>query len=117
MKRTLFSVLCIATLATMTSCDTCRVDPLFYLDSPGRTNTAIVFDRDCGPAGHSTHLSVVSPSTRLGRSGNIAVFDGVTSVDLDWKDDKNLIVTHDATAKVFLFEKEFSGIRIHEIMR
>ncbi len=108
-----------------TSCSGCNDVVISEVLSPGGTQKAIVFVRDCGATtGFSTQVSVVSSSrASVSGSGNVFSADddhgrvklggrGELAVHVVWIDDRHLIITFPAHSRVFRRDPQFGRMQI-----
>jgi hypothetical protein len=104
----------------------CANEPLGEVLSPDGARKAVVFQRDCGATtGFSTQVSVIasSSSTLDNSSGNVFVADtdhgsasagpgGGPWVSVHWLAPDQLLVRHQANARVFKAELQFRAVHI-----
>ena len=108
----------------MSGCDDdlCRNQITREFGSPGGTDRAVVFERDCGATTNfSTQVSIMPTRNKLAnKPGNIFAADGdvpldshgAMSVVVVWKNEHQVEVTYPAGARVYLQRPQFDDIRI-----
>jgi hypothetical protein len=103
----------------------CGNEILVDVPSPARDHKAVVFQRNCGATtGFSTQVSVLPFHKRLpAESGNVFVADTDhgraepgpgrgPAVEVTWLNAQELLVLHDAAARVFRAENTRGTVRV-----
>jgi len=93
----------------------CSNDIVKSIDSADGKYTAIAFIRNGGATtSFSPQVSILKSGKKLGNAaGNIFIGDHSKFIDISWKDNNTLIITHDCAEKdIFKQEKNKDNISI-----
>ncbi|WP_440223544.1 hypothetical protein ACQQ2N_21075 [Dokdonella sp. MW10] len=115
----------LAVLDAFVSADLCENTLLEQAYSPDGRMRLVVFERSCGATtGFSTQASLLDAGEPLGdEGGNVFIADtdhgrapaaahGGPALDVQWMDDGNVELHHDARARVFHALDALRGVRI-----
>ena len=104
---------------------TCRNQIISRLDAPGGTDSAVLFQRDCGATtGFSSQISIVPIGGAPGEGGNAFRADGghVGSVrtgawggpwvEMRWLTSRSLLIRYAAGARLFAREERIGDVDI-----
>ncbi|MFY9554348.1 MAG: hypothetical protein WAV47_06460 [Blastocatellia bacterium] len=103
----------------------CGNEVIREIESPDKKHRVVVFQRDCGATtGFSTQVSILPGTTRLPEEGgNVFACDtdhgkaptgpgGGPPVEIEWKGNDSLLITHDYRAGIFLSADSSGGVKI-----
>jgi len=113
------------TTTVVTGCsDPCHDSTVSIATAPAGHLKAVLFQRDCGATtGFSSQVSVTATGETPSGGGNVFVADndhgaahaaswGGPWVELRWLSPQELLIRHDAKARVFTQNVSVSGVRI-----
>lgn len=90
----------------------CGFDPLTGFESPDGTKIALVYIKRFD--NKVTNVSIISKSQSLPKKGNVAIFEGIVHLDIEWKDESEikLNISDSDKEKIIYLNKQFDNIVI-----